>query len=276
MALLKTYSISEDVTQGVVNSILLKEEIKVSQSVDGFTGITTKDDVLNIFGDGFSNEGDCDNVVLNHDIYSLSTPTRVELNWERVGMDYFAAREQCVLLCQDYDPYVSNFPFASDEDNYVAIEFMAVLDANKDRDSTAMVTWLMGKGYSQEDAQGYVIDAAEKSHNKSVDCMESRWKKGKRVAMVFLDVDDQTNFAKSTSGLVDNMLRYAIHGRNYRDKDDGIMDFIESTNEWIGQGLAEKNYDITGVPFTDPSYPTLLSTFIGAMKEALVNNNLVV
>lgn len=68
MGVLKTYTISTDITGGVVNSYKLTNEIKESGTVTGFVGISTSVplDELMISGGSFSDESALDTLVQSH------------------------------------------------------------------------------------------------------------------------------------------------------------------------------------------------------------------
>jgi hypothetical protein len=66
MSILKTYSISVDVTGGVVDTTKLHHEIDDSGAITNFGGLKIEGDILTIVGDSFSSEATCDNIVQNH------------------------------------------------------------------------------------------------------------------------------------------------------------------------------------------------------------------
>jgi len=72
MALLKTYTISTDVTEGVVTAPVLHNEIEDSTNVNSFEGIEVDGDSLHVYGASFSNESALDALVLAHGGVSLS------------------------------------------------------------------------------------------------------------------------------------------------------------------------------------------------------------
>lgn len=67
MALLKTYSISGDITAGVCSAPKMHNDISNSSSVTSFDGVTVEGDILKVYGDSFANETLLDSTVLNHD-----------------------------------------------------------------------------------------------------------------------------------------------------------------------------------------------------------------
>ncbi len=71
MALLKTYSISTDITGGAVNEAKLHDEIDAVACVTNFQCVCVDGDNLSVHGASFSNEATCDTTVQDH----TTTPT---------------------------------------------------------------------------------------------------------------------------------------------------------------------------------------------------------
>lgn len=71
MSLLKTYTISTDITAGEVNVSKLSQEISDSGDVNGFTGLHETGDSLHLMGTSFADEAACDATVLAHVMVSL-------------------------------------------------------------------------------------------------------------------------------------------------------------------------------------------------------------
>lgn len=74
---LKTYTISTDVTGGIVDSVKLTNEIKDSGYVTGFIGIDIYQDSLTINGTSFSNETACDTLIQDHEAVTLAEYKKV-------------------------------------------------------------------------------------------------------------------------------------------------------------------------------------------------------
>jgi hypothetical protein len=66
MAILKTYSITSDITAQTIESDRLYDEIVIDNSITGFEGITRLGDNFNIHGTSINNESSLDAVILNH------------------------------------------------------------------------------------------------------------------------------------------------------------------------------------------------------------------
>lgn len=74
---LKTYTISTDVTGGIVDDVKLTNEIKDSGYVTGFIGVDIYEDSLIVNGVSFSDEAACDTLVQDHEAVTLADYKKV-------------------------------------------------------------------------------------------------------------------------------------------------------------------------------------------------------
>jgi hypothetical protein len=130
-------------------------------------------------------------------------------------------------------------------------------------DATSDVIYLMTtKGYTQQQAQYYVLEQWHKHHGNLIEACKQRWYYAKLVVPMFLNFTDSEDLLNTVEPLVFAYNDMGRLGKNYGDKKDGIMDYIESTNAFTVQGLKENNYIlITGT----------WETFIGAMINVFVD-----
>lgn len=80
MGLLKTYTISTDISAGAVNSEKLTNELFLSGDIQGYDGINIHGEFLDVYGDVF-NEIDVDALILNH-IPKTLEEAKIEKNEE--------------------------------------------------------------------------------------------------------------------------------------------------------------------------------------------------
>lgn len=129
-------------------------------------------------------------------------------------------------------------------------------------DATSAVIYLMTvKGMSLEQAQGYILLEWHKHHGNIIASCKQRWFYVKFIVPQYLSFDDAEDLLNTVEPLV-----FAYHdmgrlGINYGDKKDGIMDYIESTNAFEGQGLRENSYVLLRGTWDE---------FIQAMKNVFV------
>jgi hypothetical protein len=123
------------------------------------------------------------------------------------------------------------------------------------------VIYLMGKGYTQQQAQYTVLLNWHKHHGNLINACRQRWYYVKFIAPMYLSLTDAEDLLNTIENLVFAYTDTGRLGLNYGDKKNGILDYIESTNAFVGQGLRENNYALlTGT----------WDIFIQAMKNVFV------
>jgi hypothetical protein len=109
-------------------------------------------------------------------------------------------------------------------------------------DDTTVIGFYMSQGMTLTQAKERVLTEYMAHNFKYVKACDIRWNAAKFVTVGYLSFPDAIHFVRATRDLVEDMLKYGILGTNDGDEDDGIMDYIESTGEWVGMGLAEQGY----------------------------------
>lgn len=114
------------------------------------------------------------------------------------------------------------------------------------------VAYLMGKGYSQAQAQGYLLQSWYKHHLRHVECAKERWKYVKLIVGKYLNLLDANELMETTDTLVYYYTQTGRMGQNYNPTDgDGIMDYIESTHGFTGIGLEDTGYVLNTGTWSD-------------------------
>jgi hypothetical protein len=177
------------------------------------------------------------------------------VNWDKFGN----------LVCNDYFAYKcaiktivleTNWSGLTNTEKDLAIKYYAYPD------TTSAVIYLMTtKGMSQEQAQGYILLAWHKHHGNITASCKLRWFYAKFIVPQYLSFEDAEDLLNTVEPLV-----FAYHdmgrlGIEYGDKKDGLMDYIESTNAFAGQGLRENSYVLLQGTWDE---------FITAMKNVFV------
>lgn len=177
------------------------------------------------------------------------------VNWDRFGN----------LVCNDYFAYKCAIKMIVVEKGWntltntekdLAIKYYAYPDT-----TTAIIHLMTTKGMSQQQAQGYILLEWHKHHGNIITSCKQRWFYVKFIVPQYLNFADAEDVLNTIEPLV-----FAYHdmgrlGINYEDKKDGIMDYIESTNAFAGQGLRENSYVLLQGTWDD---------FILAMKSVFV------
>lgn len=205
---------------------------------------------------------------------SESTPLGYEdittiLNLKSVGEEFATDYLQYRMWIDKYFNDSYGWSSSNDTEKQVIIDFN-LLDRSLDdnTNNTNKVVFLMGKGYSQQEAQGYLI--ASYAHHHTLDKYSCRNRAESesltKVVLTYLSVDDATDFIETTKTLVELYEDRAIKGVNYDSESVGFFDFIESTVGTIyeNSGLSSKGY-VVNIGTTQD--------FIDAMMDVLVKGN---
>lgn len=130
-------------------------------------------------------------------------------------------------------------------------------------DPTEAVIYLMTvKGYTQQQAQAFLLSAWHKHHSHVVEACRQRWFYLKLIIAAFLSFTDAEDLFDKNESLIFAYTDMGRLGKNYGDKKDGIMDMIESTNGYENNGLRESGYTLTQGNY---------DVFISAVHDVLVN-----
>lgn len=129
------------------------------------------------------------------------------------------------------------------------------------------VAYLMGKGMSQAEAQIFLINKWHFHHAKFVeDCsnINGRWYYSKREIILRVHKDDIEAFCSQVIIPISEYTQNGIIGSQYGDNNTGgIMDFMESTGGFAGNGFAEQGFTLNdGFSYQD---------VIDAVKNVIIN-----
>ena len=129
-------------------------------------------------------------------------------------------------------------------------------------DSTTAVIYLMTtKSWSQEQAGGFVLLSWHHHHLKIINAFTQRWNYAKFTVLQYLSRLDGEDLFNTVKPLISLYSDLAIIGRDYGDNNDGIIDYINSTHGFSGQGLEENNYTLihgTWAEFKKAMYAVLV------------------
>ena len=157
------------------------------------------------------------------------------INWNRFGCqvanDYLVCKNEVKELVVK-----KGWSTLTNTEKDLAIQYYAYLD------TTSAVIYLMGKGYSQVQAQGYVLQQWHRHHGNLINACKQRWYYVKFIVPQYLSFTDAEDLLNTVEPLVFAYNDMGRLGINYGDKKDGILDYIESTNAFLNQGLKEDNY----------------------------------
>jgi len=176
------------------------------------------------------------------------------INWNRFGCmvanDYLVCKNAIKELVVE-----KGWTGLTNTEKDLAIQYYAYPD------TMSAVIYLMGKGYSQAQAQGYVLLQWHRHHGNVMNSCKQRWFYAKFIVPQYLSFNDAEDLLNTVEPLVFAYNDMGRLGINYGDKRDGIMDYIESTNAFAGQGLRENSYTLLQGTW---------DIFIQAMKNVFV------
>lgn len=184
------------------------------------------------------------------DISSIKT-------WHNFGIslvnDYLVCKTEIKKIADKI-----GFSGCTDEEKILAIKYYSYNTSNP----TEVVIYLMSQGYSQNEAEFYLLEQWHIHHGYLINSCKQRWYYVKLVVTGFLAFVDCEDLLNTVEMLVFSYNDIGRMGWNYGDRMDGIMDYIESTGKFTDNGLKEKNYTLR---MGD------INTFIYAMKNVLIN-----
>jgi hypothetical protein len=152
----------------------------------------------------------------------------------------------------------------------IAIKYYATQDA-----TSMIIHLMMTKGWSQAQAQAFVLKSWHIHHGNVVETCRQRWFYVKIIVAAFLSFADAEDLFDTCSNLVYEYTELGRLGKDYGDNNDGIMDYLLSTNGFAGQGLEENNYDLlqgTWAIFKDELYKVLVGGIYNKYLNEELNN----
>lgn len=158
---------------------------------------------------------------------------------------------------------------STDNDKEIVIKYY-LKETNKEDSvsNTEKVMFLMGKGYTLEQAQGRLIQAYSTFHIIEINACHSRANSAKLFEVIakYLDLSDASDLIKITHKLFDLYKTQAIRGVNDGNAGEGLFDFLESTigTSYETTGLTQQGYTLNTGDNT---------TFINELMDVLRKGN---
>ena len=114
-----------------------------------------------------------------------------------------------------------------------------------DNDMDKMIYLMYVKGLSQQDAQMFLLNSWHEHFKKNLRCFKQRQSYTIKVVLMYIGRLDAEDLFETVQRLVQYYTESGRLGKNYNDGNDGIMDYIQSTYGFTGQGLEENNYTLS-------------------------------
>lgn len=159
-------------------------------------------------------------------------------NWDKFGLN--VANDYLVPKFEIRDiTNLSGWTGLTNTEKDIVIKYYAYTG------TTDMVIHLMTtKGWSQVQAQAFVLQSWHLHHGHVINTCKQRWFYIKIIIAQYLSFADAENLFDICETLIYQYIELGRLGKDYNDNNDGIMDYLMSTNGFEGQGLEENNYTL--------------------------------
>jgi len=155
------------------------------------------------------------------------------INWdaygEGVANDYMYVRFTIRNLCR-----TKGWSNMTNTEKDVAIKHYI-----SDDPTNAVIYLMTTKGMTQEQAQGFVLMSWHKYHAKLIEAAKQRMYYLKFVVPQYLSLVDSEKLFDNAQSLIYEFTELGRFGIEMGDKKSGLLDYIMSTNAYIGAGLEE-------------------------------------
>lgn len=162
-------------------------------------------------------------------------------NWDNFGTGI--ANDYLVIKFEIRD-IIDNIGWSglTDVEKDLGIKYYVYPDIN-----TAIEYLMTIRGMSLEEAKTYISTKWHVHHGNVLESSKKRWYYVKMVVIKYLSFLDAEDLFDTTQQLIYEYIEMGRLGIDYGDNNNGIMDYLMSTNGYMGQGLEENNYTlITG------------------------------
>ena len=153
-------------------------------------------------------------------------------NWDKFGEicanDYMCVRFEIRDLCR-----VKGWTGLTNTEKDIAIKHYI-----SDNPTNAVI-YLMGKGMTQQQAQGFVLMSWHKYHYKLLEAANQRFYYLKFIVPQYLSLTDAEKLFDDASGLIYEFTALGRFGIAIGDKKSGVLDYLMSTNDYVGKGMEE-------------------------------------
>jgi len=110
---------------------------------------------------------------------------------------------------------------------------------------TNAVVYLMSKGYTQQQAQGFVLMSWHKYHARLLEACQQRIYYLKFVVPQYLSLTDAEVLFDNARDLIYEFTELGRFGLAIGDKKSGVLDYLMSTNDYAGKGMEESGITLT-------------------------------
>jgi hypothetical protein len=155
------------------------------------------------------------------------------INWdmygESVANDYMCVRFTIRSLCR-----TKGWSNMTNTEKDIAIKHYI-----SDDPTNAVIYLMTTKGMTQEQAQGFVLMSWHKYHAKLIEAAKQRMYYLKFVVPQYLSLADSEKLFDNAQSLIYEFTELGRFGIEMGDKKSGLLDYIMSTNDYVGAGMEE-------------------------------------
>jgi len=181
---------------------------------------------------------------------SLDSLQALPILWIDLHLDYFSdwmqARDSMVQAILDKG--IANLIGLEKE---LGIKYLAFHTAQGYIHETAAINYLTSTGLTNAQAWEVYLGYKQNYWNKRFNSYLKRWKAINPVLTKYLDYPDMDSVYYHTMILKDRYINSGIVGQDYGNSIDGIIDWINSTNGFVGNGLEEEGYTLKTGTYTE-------------------------
>jgi hypothetical protein len=147
------------------------------------------------------------------------------------AINTYQTQQKGVRLCG----YETGWSAMTDTEKDIIIDWYAYPEG-----STEIITYLViTKGMTQDEAESYLIDKWHIYWNSFLGDCPKRWSNAAKVTIDYLPFSGASQLMDTVNVLVDKYLVAGRLGVGYGDTSDGLMNFVMSSNGYVGNGLEE-------------------------------------
>jgi hypothetical protein len=158
-------------------------------------------------------------------------------NWDKFALeianDYSVVKFSIKEICE----YNGGWTGLTNTEKDLAIKYYSYPDP-----TTAVIYLMTTKGWSQAQAQAFLLVSWHKHHLKNIVAYTQRWNYTKLTVLQHISRADGEDLFNTVTTLISLYIDVGILGFNYNDNQDGIIDYIYSAHGFTGQGLEENGY----------------------------------
>jgi len=184
-------------------------------------------------------------------------------NWHKFGdlvLSSYQDKHRAIKLAF----YNKGWENCTPSEKDIVIQYYANPDLGNNNQNTQVITYLLQKGYSLDEATDYLVDCWHNHWQKFVlECPE-RFKKVTKIVLKYLSFYDASDLDLTVETLKNRYLTCGILGIGYGDHKVGILNYVWSNYSYSGCGLEEKGYFLkkgTWSQFKQEIEDTLIDTY---------------